>query len=233
MMYSPPLGTFLTRDPLPLAGKPDVLYDNNWFGERLNLMRNLYAYANNNPPRYVDPMGEKACNPPIGQAKSWCDCAYSHWFWTAEALRALSWCKCLSWHESESARGGAWLSLLPSCPCTIGSPPANPAPNVWDDPKSPGALERPGHPFATYCMRSKPTTPGNHGQQCCYDSAGNLITGGPSAGSPDFASPAYSTGQHYKNDVDPFYQCKKVDCADVYFKHRPPNNGLNCPKNEV
>jgi RHS repeat-associated protein len=57
-MYSPQLGRFLSRDPL-VAGQPDIFYDNNWFGDRLTAMRNLYGYADNNPVNYVDPSGLK------------------------------------------------------------------------------------------------------------------------------------------------------------------------------
>ena len=56
-MLSPALGRFLSRDPLPLNGDPDVLYDNNWFGDWLTMMRNLYGYTSNNPVNYLDPSG--------------------------------------------------------------------------------------------------------------------------------------------------------------------------------
>jgi len=56
-MYSPALARFQSRDPLPLRGQPDVLYDNNGFGDWLSMMRNLYGYAGNNPLNRNDPSG--------------------------------------------------------------------------------------------------------------------------------------------------------------------------------
>lgn len=195
----------------------------------------LYLYVHNRPVTLTDPSGLKACRPPQGQAKAWCDywkSLRSCWFVTAEVIKAMNWCLCLTWHDAETTRGGGWLALLPGCPCSIGNPAANPDPTMWEDPRSPGAFERPGHPDAASCMRSKPVTPGNHGQQCCYDETGALITGGPSAGSPDYKSPIYSVSEHLSEDVNPFYRCKEVDCVDVYFEHRPPDNSLKCKKNE-
>jgi hypothetical protein len=42
-MYSPPLGRFLSRDPFPQAGEPDLLFDNNWFGHQLTRMRTVFG----------------------------------------------------------------------------------------------------------------------------------------------------------------------------------------------
>jgi RHS repeat-associated protein len=61
-MYSPPLGRFLSRDPLPQNGGPDILFDNNWFGGRLTAMSNLYGYIDNSPTRDTDPSGMAPAN---------------------------------------------------------------------------------------------------------------------------------------------------------------------------
>jgi hypothetical protein len=61
-MYTPQLGAFLTRDPLPEMGEPDLLYDNNSFGRQLDVMRNRYGYVSENPLRNVDPFGLLDCD---------------------------------------------------------------------------------------------------------------------------------------------------------------------------
>jgi len=71
-MYQPVLSRFQSLDPVSPNGV-DLLDDNNWFGDRLTRMRNLYGYADNNPVRFVDPGGtervEIDLNPPINEGK--------------------------------------------------------------------------------------------------------------------------------------------------------------------
>jgi RHS repeat-associated protein len=56
-MYSPALGRFLSRDPVLENGNRHLVYDNNWFGQRLSVMRDDYGYAYSNPINFIDPSG--------------------------------------------------------------------------------------------------------------------------------------------------------------------------------
>ena len=87
---------------------------------------------------------------------------------------------------------------------------------------------------AAHCIRSKATKVGAR-QECCYDSNGDLITGGAGAGTTDRGS---GLG-HKKADWDPYklaVQCDKAQggnsCVLKYLELRPVNNGNNCKKNE-
>jgi len=54
-MYVPQLGRFASQD--PLAAEPTLLYDNNRFGDALDVMRNRYWYTGNNAVNAIDPGG--------------------------------------------------------------------------------------------------------------------------------------------------------------------------------
>lgn len=143
-------------------------------------------------------------------------------------------CVCKCWANRQNP---AWLATLPNCPCTLattpGGDPINPDKDNWRDP---GEADPGYHPGAAHCMRSIPTVDGGPGQQCCYDAAGNLITVGGGAGTPDLVAPdpwwdILDVLDHVAEDVTPYNHCVRVGMLDCYLHHRPPNNGNGCTCN--
>jgi len=136
-------------------------------------------------------------------------------------------CFCDQWrHDNEDT---SWTDDLPDCPCTIGTSFANPDDDRWNDPEP----SPPTHPVTTVCMRSKGVR-GEPGQQCCFDSSGDLVNEGPGAGTPDLVAPGRgggSTIDHRIEDLLPFYLCSLDDYLDL----RPPDRGRDwlgsCPSN--
>lgn len=216
-MYSPPLGRFLSRDPLPLNGEPDVLTDGDWFGDRLTMMKNLYGYVENNPVRSVDPSGLVSFRYEIDQNIGGSDPNYLNPIPIAQR-------NCVLWALKQTNQ--TWLNSLPDCVChlcVMNGKPKNPNPKVWTDPSTLHKIFG-FHLEAKWCLRSH-ARPNGSGQQCCYDESGRLITSGESAGTPDKTSPEASFWQHQTDDVNPFRSCKKAGWLDIYFKYRPPNQG--------
>ncbi|HVA45187.1 MAG TPA: RHS repeat-associated core domain-containing protein [Pirellulales bacterium] len=173
---------------------------------------NLYAYAGDSPITRTDPSGlqyRPGCPPPNLGSKT-------------DAQ------KCKDWANSQASAGAGWLATLPNCPCTI---PAAGTPG-WYDPEE---ASQTFHPGANECVRSIPTVDGGPGQQCCYDAAGTLITGGAAAGTPDEVAPVgpIDTLSHYFVDVVPFNWCNAAGMLNTYLTWRPPNNGKGCPANVV
>jgi RHS repeat-associated protein len=131
----------------------------------------------------------------------------------------------------------SWLDALPDCPKCLKFSLGmfnqvnveNPDPNVWDDPST----IFPGHPGATYCMRSKNSYgTSKSGQQCCYDVLANLLTVGEAAGSPDrkhwsFIFPTYNSNAdtHWAHDVNTHELAAKLGRGGDYLDVRPPNTG--------
>lgn len=137
-----------------------------------------------------------------------------------------------------------WLRVLPNCPCTDAEA------RVSADWSGPNACQPPYHIGAATGYRSArgySSVPGtNHGQQCCYDPAGRLITEGAGAGTPDIVQAPSGAGAatwgtlpststpglgaviaHYYSDVRPFNELG----WEVYNRYWVPNNGNNCPAN--
>jgi hypothetical protein len=99
-----------------------------------------------------------------------------------------------------------WYSYLPPCPLTaaeIRTHPLFTGFKMWVSRERDTAFTIDCfHPGADVCFRSKIDFPSEtfetdplanyHAQQCCYNKTGNLITSGPSAGTPDFVSSSLS-----------------------------------------
>ena len=74
------------------------------------------------------------------------------------------------------------------------------------------------------------------GQQCCYDSDGNLIIGPRSGGTVDRVAPVGNYGlnviRHFIVDVLPAIYCCKGNQKDVtcqlYYERRPSGKGESC-----
>jgi len=130
-----------------------------------------------------------------------------------------------------------WHEQLPDCPCSIpidpsGCPDKNGAGDGWTSP------DKTGHAGGSWEIRSNPTASGA-GQQCVYDSAGNLINQGPGAGTPDRISPP----EKWWHDIGRLARHVYFDGWQWVFgtnydhETHPPNqgrdsNGNPCPPND-
>jgi hypothetical protein len=144
--------------------------------------------------------------------------------------KATAWFE--KWYSKEKTDMG-WINKLPDCPCKLeisNGEPKSPDKNfTGPDP----ILKQFLHPGAKWELRSK------EGQQCCYDSKGNLLTRGYGAGTADKESPASKANApfHFKSDVLPFFIAYYLDGnkhgnhVDQYIDVRPPNVGRDCPAN--
>jgi RHS repeat-associated protein len=134
-----------------------------------------------------------------------------------------------------------WYDLLPNCPCCIDITGAFPKMNPKDaNDKGWGNIARanPEHPGATWEVRwVDPLGIRLQGQQCTYDDKGRLITEPPAAGTPDMVS--FDGDKHsvfslhfWGHAINDWSTYKILFYnRDIYFRHWPPNNGNNCPRN--
>ena len=231
-------GQEIDLDPPPPNGV-DVLYSHDYVASRTGLSDNLYQYSDGNPVNLTDPSG---LTPRI----------------QFRAERAYF----LTWYTANKTTGLGWLKGLPDCPCTLTVKCVrvrykwflwwewghteynvfnNPDGKEWTDPEKASSL----HPGAAVCMRSKNAIANGAGQQCCYDSDGDLLTHGRGAGTPDQSAPIGADGiaRHVLKDVKPFLNAASLDSrarfggfVDKYLEVRPPNQGKDaagkpCPKN--
>ncbi len=143
------------------------------------------------------------------------------------AAGAMTFAAALAHARSLATTFPGWLSVLPNCPCTRAGALANPA--LWGPDANP--ILSWFHPGAASSFRSNSTfatIPGSaHGQQCTYDSNGNLLTEGPGAGTPDSWSPVTNGASHFTSDVLPW----QVLGWRIYSRYWQPNNGNGCAAN--
>jgi len=134
----------------------------------------------------------------------------------------------LAYGQSLATRFPGWLAALPNCPCHEADVTADPA--TWGRDKNP--LLSWFHPGAASSYRSNATfttVPGSaHGQQCTYDSSGNLITDGPGGGTPDSWSPNTNGAAHTWYDVASW----QLLGWRIYNRYWQPNNGNSCASNQ-
>jgi len=139
----------------------------------------------------------------------------------------------------ESFYDDEFYELLPNCPCCIdvsrSLPVLEPKDAVDKGWGRVGKANR-EHPGATWEVRwVDPEGKLEQGQQCTYDGKGRLITEPPGAGTPDKVS--YDGNKHSWRNSHYWghglwdWLTYKILSYDMYFKHWPPNNGNNCPKN--
>jgi hypothetical protein len=174
---------------------------------------NLYAMVKNSAPNSMDYLGADILD---GN-------------WTKEdSCRVVA-----EWHKKEVNSDSSWLDSIPDCPDKLCMKDGKPLPCEGDEWTEPEKASQKFHKGSSYCMRS--TSKGS-GQQCCYDSEGNLNKNGEKAGTPDKVLPNGVGGVlgHYFSDVDiySFAQHCGEEGLRKYREARPPSQGggkCDCP----
>lgn len=134
-----------------------------------------------------------------------------------------------------SERFPDWQATLPDCPCTAAAAAADK--KSWAG--GPTGCPQLSHPGAASGFRSRKkisSRPGtSHGQQCCYDDGGRLITEGPAAGTPDLWSPRTDLVKHIVYDVQPWWNMgwEEYDRHWVPNQGRDPQTGAVCSESDL
>lgn len=122
--------------------------------------------------------------------------------------------RCEAWATQELL-DISWIQTLPQCPCSVvvhtkSLEALDDGTVEWTDDLNchPGKNCGKFHPEAAGCIRASGSTR-PHGQQCCYDSGGALLShGSRSAGTPDKQAGTVSNWfDHLVHDVWPFNEC--------------------------
>jgi hypothetical protein len=109
----------------------------------------------------------------------------------------------------------SWINELPSVYSSLSENHTDPEPRLSDCNSqrwlTVSPLDKEYHPFASYEMRSEEIN--GHGHQACYNSNGDLIDKGISAGTADFShsSDPFGENGHIAQDVLPFIWAGQLD----------------------
>ncbi|XP_054586249.2 sushi domain-containing protein 2 isoform X2 [Nothobranchius furzeri] len=149
--------------------------------------------------------------------------------------------RCLQWDALESKLPN-FLDKLMDCPCTLAQARADSGRFHTDYTCD---IERGSvctyHPGSVHCVRSVQASPSDgSGQQCCYDSVGDLVLTWDSVGGStpdrahDWGAPPYRTPpripgySHWLYDVTSFfYCCLWSDLCHLYLNRRPSSGCRN------
>jgi len=206
--YDPWLGRWLSPDPIEEEGGV-----------------NLYCFVANDPINNVDALGLYT----LGDAKTSLINKKiakegSTWGFPTYSDKQIF----DEWLTLENKQGSWWTSL-PKCPTSLcinkDGKPQNPDKTKWSAPESGGFVLKKYHPGGTFEMRTSSSASGSpHGNQCVYDSKGNLLTAVPAAGSADLYSPTRGLGnflKHQSHDVETYDLARRLARIAEYYSVRP------------
>jgi hypothetical protein len=167
--------------------------------------------------------------------------------WAFATMGFQTTCSCNRANNIGNGQAKVWHEQLPACPCKNPDLEKVKLNDGWA--KDTGDISK-YHKGANECFRSYPpiqTLEGASGQQCCYDSNGNLITDGSGAGTPDKVSTCIGENEagrmlyryegvlgHYRKDVKPWDEFGGVhEGWKKYNELWKPNNANRCTNNKV
>ena len=180
-------------------------------GDPLGLVdgASVYGYALQSPGRYTDPQGLfTLADAQASLAKR--GVPFDHNFGYSDEAVFNEWVRLEQGHLD-------WLGELTPCPCCVEDVETS------EDWIAPSRASKKFHPGGHWSTRSNRATSGGHGNQCIYDSGGNLIMLPPAAGSADRHSPTTASGvaNRYFHDVAPYNRAVSLGRISSYFSVRP------------
>ncbi|KAJ1472459.1 hypothetical protein T484DRAFT_1840235, partial [Baffinella frigidus] len=169
---------------------------------------------------------------------------------------------CGQWSECEacSVHDPAWTLVLPTCPCMLNATCQTArwcscdtdsgdtdcaaeaeagrcfarleCTDSWHEDSDHLTRWRKADHGAAVCVVSSASR-GGHVQRCCYDSAQQLITRGPAAGTPAMYHPGRDVARHLQWDFQAAVDCGLNTMLDSRYLERRPPSGQLCAENPL